>query len=70
MSLKDALAQNCRLDKSIEPSSMDFSAVGDRGYLLWLGLEVASASQTADANAITFVKKHLDFWNKSYNYRY
>ncbi|XP_061377778.1 rapamycin-insensitive companion of mTOR [Danaus plexippus] len=70
MTLKDALAQNCRLDKSIEPSAMDFSAVGDRGYLLWLGLEVASASQIADANAITFVKKHLDFWNKSYNYRY
>ncbi|XP_052738397.1 rapamycin-insensitive companion of mTOR [Bicyclus anynana] len=70
MSMRDALCQNCRLDKAAEPSSLELSAVGDRGYLLWLGLEVAAAAQNVDSNAITFVKKHLDFWNKSYNYRY
>ncbi|XP_039749145.1 rapamycin-insensitive companion of mTOR [Pararge aegeria] len=70
MTMRDALCQNCRLDKAAEPTSLDLSAVGDRGYLLWLGLEVAAAAHNADSNAITFVKKHLDFWNKSYNYRY
>ncbi|XP_046960135.1 rapamycin-insensitive companion of mTOR [Vanessa cardui] len=70
MTMKDSLGQNCRLDRTAEPSSLDFSAVGDRGYLLWLGLEVASAAQNTDAYSIAFVKKHLDFWNKSYNYRY
>ncbi|XP_034824961.1 rapamycin-insensitive companion of mTOR [Maniola hyperantus] len=70
MTMRDALAQSCRLDKAADPAALDLSAVGDRGYLLWLGLEVAAAAQKVDSNAITFVKKHLDFWNKSYNYRY
>ncbi|XP_068630282.1 rapamycin-insensitive companion of mTOR [Battus philenor] len=70
MTLKDTLGQNCRLDKNADPSSLDFSSVGDRGYLLWLGLEVAASAQVADAKSIFFLKKHLDFWTKSYNYRY
>lgn len=69
MSLKNTLCQNCRLDKNAEPSALEFSAVGDRGYLLWLTLEVASAAQSTDAKSIAFLKKHLDFWSKSYNYR-
>ncbi|CAG5039959.1 unnamed protein product [Parnassius apollo] len=68
--MKDTLGLNCRLDKNAEPSTLDFSAVGDRGYLLWLGLEVAAAAQTNDTKSIAFLKKHLDFWTKSYNYRY
>ncbi|XP_049865894.1 rapamycin-insensitive companion of mTOR [Pectinophora gossypiella] len=70
MPMKDVLCQNCRLDKSADPSTLDFSAVGDRGYLLWLNLEVAAAAQTGDSKAVAFLKKHLDFWTKSYNYRY
>ncbi|CAH2107437.1 unnamed protein product [Euphydryas editha] len=69
MTIKDLLGQNCRLDRSADPTTLEFSAVGDRGYLLWLGLEVAAAAQTPDATSISFVKKHVDFWNKSYNYR-
>lgn len=69
MTIKDTLGHNCRIDRSADPATLDFSAVGDRGYILWLGLEVAAAAQTADATSISFVKKHVDFWNKSYNYR-
>ncbi|XP_026328283.1 rapamycin-insensitive companion of mTOR [Hyposmocoma kahamanoa] len=68
--LKDTLGLNCRLDKSSDPTSLDLSAVGDRGYLLWLCLEVAAAAQTSDSKSSAFLKKHLDFWTKSYNYRY
>lgn len=69
MPLKDMLGLNCRLDKSTDPTSLDLSAVGDRGYLLWLCLEVAAAAQTVDSKSSSFLKKHLDFWTKSYNYR-
>ncbi|XP_037299313.1 rapamycin-insensitive companion of mTOR isoform X2 [Manduca sexta] len=69
MPMRDTLCQNCRLDKHADPATLDFSAVGDRGYLLWLTLEVA-ASQVADVKSVAFIKKHLDFWTKSYNYRY
>ncbi|CAB3243727.1 unnamed protein product [Arctia plantaginis] len=68
--LKELLCQNCRLDKNMEPSAIDFATVIDRGYLLWLSLEAAVAVQTADAKSVAFLKKHLDFWTKSYNYRY
>ncbi|XP_072940990.1 rapamycin-insensitive companion of mTOR isoform X2 [Epargyreus clarus] len=70
VTIRDALAQNCRLDKNAEPTSLDFSVVGDRGYLLWLCLEVAAAGQTPDSKCISFLKKHLEYWNKFYNYRY
>ncbi|XP_045534255.1 rapamycin-insensitive companion of mTOR [Papilio machaon] len=70
MTMKDTLGQNCRLDKNADPSTLDFSSVGDRGYLIWLGLEVAATVQTGDSQSIAFLKKHLDFWAKSYNYRY
>ncbi|KAF9798869.1 hypothetical protein SFRURICE_020433 [Spodoptera frugiperda] len=70
ITMKDTLCQNCHLDKTTEPSSLDFGAVSDRGYLLWLSLEVAVAVQSVDAKSIAFLKKHLDFWTKSYNYRY
>ncbi|XP_052751154.1 rapamycin-insensitive companion of mTOR [Galleria mellonella] len=70
ISMKETLCQNCRLDKNMDPSTYDFSAVGDRGYLLWLGLEVAAASHASDPKSMTFLKKHLEFWTKSYNYRY
>ncbi|XP_059062145.1 rapamycin-insensitive companion of mTOR [Achroia grisella] len=70
ITMKETLCQNCRLDKNMDPSTYDFSAVGDRGYLLWLGLEVAAASHTSDPKSMTFLKKHLEFWTKSYNYRY
>lgn len=69
ITMKDTLCQNCHLDKTTEPSSLDFGAVSDRGYLLWLSLEVAVAVQSVDAKSIAFLKKHLDFWTKSYNYR-
>lgn len=67
--MKELLCQNCHLDKAAEPSSLDFGAVSDRGYLLWLSLEVSVAVQSVDAKSIAFLKKHLDFWTKSYNYR-
>lgn len=70
VTMKDSLCQNCRLDKNADPSTLDFTAVGDRGYLIWLSLEVAAISQSTDAKSIAFIKKHLDFWTKSYNYRY
>ncbi|KAL0840448.1 hypothetical protein ABMA28_015699 [Loxostege sticticalis] len=70
MSMKETLCQNCRLDKAAEPSSLDFTGVGDRGYLLWLGLEVAAAAHTSDVKSVAFLKKHLEFWTKFYNYRY
>lgn len=66
--MRETLCQNCRLDKHSEPASLDFTAVGDKGYLLWLTLEVA-ATQLADTMSMAFIKKHLDFWTKSYNYR-
>lgn len=70
MSMKETLCQNCRLDKAAEPSSLDFTGVGDRGYLLWLGLEVAAAAHTSDVKSVAFLKKHLEFWTKFYNYRF
>ncbi|XP_013141294.1 PREDICTED: rapamycin-insensitive companion of mTOR [Papilio polytes] len=70
MTMKDTLGQNCRLDRNADPSTLDFSSVGDRGYLIWLGLEVAATVQTGDTQSIAFLKRHLDFWAKSYNYRY
>ncbi|RVE41299.1 hypothetical protein evm_014048 [Chilo suppressalis] len=69
-SMRETLCHNCRLDKYAEPSSLDFSTVGDRGYLLWLGLEVAAAADTSDVKSVAFLKKHLEFWTKFYNYRY
>lgn len=69
MTMKDTLGQNCRLDRNADPSTLDFSSVGDRGYLIWLGLEVAATVQTGDTQSIAFLKRHLDFWAKSYNYR-
>ncbi|XP_063890175.1 rapamycin-insensitive companion of mTOR [Helicoverpa armigera] len=70
ITMKETLCQNCHLDKTTEPSALDFGAVSDRGYLLWLSLEIAVAVQSVDAKSIAFLKKHLDFWTKSYNYRY
>ncbi|XP_026729335.1 rapamycin-insensitive companion of mTOR [Trichoplusia ni] len=70
VTMKELLCQNCHLDKAADPSSLDFGAVSDRGYLLWLSLEVSVAVQSVDAKSIAFLKKHLDFWTKSYNYRY
>ncbi|XP_041976707.1 rapamycin-insensitive companion of mTOR [Aricia agestis] len=70
MTMRDTLGQNCRLDRSMEPSNIDWSVAGDRGYLLWLTLEITAAIQSTDAASSTFVKKHLEFWNKFYNYRY
>ncbi|KAL4710437.1 hypothetical protein ACJJTC_008839 [Scirpophaga incertulas] len=70
MSMKEILCQNCRLDKQTEPSALDFTCVGDRGYLLWLGLEVAAAANTSDVKSVAFLKKHLEYWTKFYNYRY
>ncbi|XP_063621105.1 rapamycin-insensitive companion of mTOR [Cydia splendana] len=68
---KDVLGHNCRFDKSTEPSALDFSVAGDRGYLIWLGLEIAAAaSSQQDHKAKAFIKKHVDYWVKSYNYRY
>ncbi|KAJ2946926.1 hypothetical protein O0L34_g16268 [Tuta absoluta] len=68
--MRDVLCRHCRLDKSVEPAALDLSAVGDRGYLLWLQLEVTAAARAGDAKALAFIKKHLDFWTKNYNYRY
>lgn len=70
MPMRETLCQNCRLNKNADPATYDLSAVGDRGYLLWLTLEVTAAAQAADAKSMAFLKKHLDFWTKSYNYRY
>ncbi|CAH2075234.1 unnamed protein product, partial [Iphiclides podalirius] len=70
MTIKDTFGQNCRLDRNVDPSTLDFSVVGDRCYLLWLGLEIAATAQSTDSKSIAFLKKHLDFWTKSYNYRY
>lgn len=70
ITLKDLLCQNCRFDKNADPGTLDFGAVSDRGYLLWLSLEVAALVQSVDAKSLAFLKKHLDFWTKSYNYRY
>ncbi|KAJ8732665.1 hypothetical protein PYW07_015264 [Mythimna separata] len=70
ITMKETLCQNCHLDKTAEPSALDFAAISDRGYLLWLSLEVAVAVQSVDAKSNAFLKKHLDFWTKSYNYRY
>ncbi|XP_063379404.1 rapamycin-insensitive companion of mTOR [Cydia fagiglandana] len=68
---KDVLAHNCRFDKSMEPSALDFSVAGDRGYLIWLGLEIAAAAGSQqDHKAKAFIKKHVDYWVKNYNYRY
>ncbi|XP_053602519.1 rapamycin-insensitive companion of mTOR [Plodia interpunctella] len=69
IAMKDTLCQNCRLDKHGDPASFELASVGDRGYLLWLGLEVAAAN-TADPAAVAFLNRHMDFWTKSYNYRY
>lgn len=69
ITMKETLCQNCHLDKTTEPSALDFAVISDRGYLLWLSLEVAVAVQSVDAKSIAFLKKHLDFWTKSYNYR-
>ncbi|KAI8428632.1 hypothetical protein MSG28_007368 [Choristoneura fumiferana] len=65
-----ALGLNCRLDKTMDPSSLDFSVASDRGYLIWLGLEIAAIGQAPDLKVKAFIKKHLDYWTRSYNYRY
>lgn len=65
-----ALGLNCRLDKTMDPSSVDFSMASDRGYLIWLGLEIAAIGQAQDLKVKAFIKKHLDYWTRSYNYRY
>ncbi|XP_047986366.1 rapamycin-insensitive companion of mTOR [Leguminivora glycinivorella] len=67
---RDVLAHNCRFDKNTEPSALDLSVAGDRGYLIWLGLEIAAAAPSQDLKAKAFIKKHVDFWIKNYNYRY
>ncbi|XP_060801043.1 rapamycin-insensitive companion of mTOR [Amyelois transitella] len=70
IAMRDTLCQNCRLDKDGDPASFDLACVGDRGYLIWLGLEVAAAANAPDSKTMAFLNKHMDFWTKSYNYRY
>ncbi|XP_061709470.1 LOW QUALITY PROTEIN: uncharacterized protein LOC133519480 [Cydia pomonella] len=68
---KNVLGHNCGFDKSTEPAALDMSVAGDRGYLVWLGLEIAAAAGAQqDHKAKAFIKKHVDYWVKNYNYRY
>lgn len=68
--MKERVAKNCRLEKSVEPNAIDMSVAGDRGYLLWLQLEAAALATNSDHANISFIKKHLDYWTGFYNYRY
>ncbi|XP_038210519.1 rapamycin-insensitive companion of mTOR-like [Zerene cesonia] len=70
MGLRDTLGESCGFGKSCEPSSVETSAAGDRAYLLWLALQIAAARYQQHDDAISFINKHLQYWDKSYNYRY
>lgn len=67
--MKDVVGKNCRLDRDTDPYSIDFSVAGDRGYLLWLHLEVSSLGDNPDAQGAEFLNRHMDYWDKFYNYR-
>ncbi|KAG7299403.1 hypothetical protein JYU34_016353 [Plutella xylostella] len=70
IAMKDVVGKNCRLDRDTDPYSIDFSVAGDRGYLLWLHLEVSSLGDNPDAQGAEFLNRHMDYWDKFYNYRY
>ncbi|XP_045493757.1 rapamycin-insensitive companion of mTOR isoform X2 [Colias croceus] len=70
MGLRDTLGESCGFGKNSEPASVETSAAGDRAYLLWLALQIAATRYQQHDDAISFINKHLQYWDKSYNYRY
>ncbi|CAK1553660.1 unnamed protein product [Leptosia nina] len=70
MSLRDMLGENCQLEREAEACVAESSAGGDRGYLLWLAVQLAATRHSPHDDSVAFINKHMHYWDKSYNYRY